>query len=156
MKPRSNRLVIALFCLLLSACALAQDQPDTRYRLEGSAECDSVLAITTDARLDVALYDSSGTQIGGSNLFAGDVWDVRLPMGRTAYEMTVWLDPDSDDEHAAAMWSYDLRVDCPITPEPDKAVYRNLGDYLTQKGIDLTRITNDVIVTAIPLRTPLP
>jgi len=141
------RLTLILALLCLSACVLAQDHVEEHYTLTGDGECDTALTIATDGRLDVLVYDNSEIYLAGTNMYAGDVWDTRLPTGRADYDLVV-----SHDE--GVVWSYDLRVDCPITPAPeDTEEAHDLSEYLTQHGIDPM---SGRVVTAIPVRTAIP
>lgn len=142
-----KHLILLITLLFLSACALAQDRLEEHYAISGSAECDSVLTLTTDATLDAAVYDSSGQQVAGTNMHPGDVWEVRLPTGRADYTLTV--------RHDGAVWSYDLREDCPLLAPTDEPGSHSLGEYLEQRGINLTEAaTRGVVVTMIPPKLP--
>jgi hypothetical protein len=137
-------LTLALFCLILSACALAQDTKiDEHYTITGDGACDTVLTLTSESALDVAVRDDRQDWLDGTNLFPGDVWETRLPTGRADYDLAV-------EHDAGAQWSYDLRVECPITPSPDETEEAHgIGESLTQRGLDPA---SGRVVTAIPVR----
>lgn len=142
----SRALSTLLLCLLLSACAFAQDRVEESYTLHGDGACDTALTITTDAPLSLAVqYAGSERLFAAGSLEAGEVFETHLPTGRTDYILTV--------SHEGAAWSYDLRVDCPPTPDPaetDEASH-SVEEYLTQRGIDPTA---GRVVTMVPVQTP--
>lgn len=141
-----KHLITLLMLCILSACAFAQDRTEEHYTLHGNAECDTVLSITTDAPLDYSVAFPDGRLLVAGSVAADETADIILPTGRTNYTLFV--------SHEGAMWSYDLRVECPPSSQPEETEApeaHSLGEALTQGGIDPTR---GAVVTAVPVRTP--